>query len=122
MESFALVKIRATVETGPMLLPEDSIDKALEELRRNLKNLGLAVLSIDPSGLTLHPLALGSSAALGIGDQVAAIGDPFTYERSLSTGVVSGLDRTISAPKTVGIRIRLTDSLCVVPLRCRIIW
>ena len=58
----------------------------------------IAVLSVDASGLTLHPLTLGSSAALGIGDQVAAIGDPFTYERSLSTGVVSGLDRTISAP------------------------
>ena len=58
----------------------------------------IAVLSVDASGLTLHPLTLGRSAALGIGDQVAAIGDPFTYERSLSTGVVSGLDRTISAP------------------------
>jgi putative serine protease PepD len=58
----------------------------------------VAVLSVDASGLTLHPLALGSSASLGIGDQVAAIGDPFTYQRSLSTGVVSGLDRTISAP------------------------
>ncbi|HEX6620180.1 MAG TPA: trypsin-like peptidase domain-containing protein [Solirubrobacteraceae bacterium] len=58
----------------------------------------VAVLSVDASGLTLHPLALGSSAALDIGDQVAAIGDPFTYQRSLSTGVVSGLDRTISAP------------------------
>jgi putative serine protease PepD len=58
----------------------------------------VAVLSVDPSGLTLHPLALGSSASLAIGDQVAAIGDPFTYQRSLSTGVVSGLDRTISAP------------------------
>jgi putative serine protease PepD len=58
----------------------------------------VAVLSVDTSGLTLHPLALGSSASLGVGDQVAAIGDPFTYERSLSTGIVSGLDRTISAP------------------------
>jgi putative serine protease PepD len=58
----------------------------------------IAVLSVDASGLTLHPLALGSSASLAIGDQVAAIGDPFTYQRSLSTGVVSGLDRTISAP------------------------
>ncbi|HEX6743200.1 MAG TPA: trypsin-like peptidase domain-containing protein [Solirubrobacteraceae bacterium] len=58
----------------------------------------VAVLSVDPSGLTLHPLALGSSASLSIGDQVAAIGDPFTYDRSLSTGVISGLDRTISAP------------------------
>jgi putative serine protease PepD len=58
----------------------------------------VAVLSVDTSGLTLHPLALGSSASLDVGDAVAAIGDPFTYERSMSTGIVSGLDRTISAP------------------------
>ncbi len=47
MESFALVKIRATVATGALLLPEDRVDKALEELRDNLKRLGLAVLSIE---------------------------------------------------------------------------
>jgi putative serine protease PepD len=58
----------------------------------------VAVLKVDPSGLTLHPLALGSSASLDVGDNVAAIGDPFTYDRSISTGIVSGLDRTISAP------------------------
>jgi putative serine protease PepD len=58
----------------------------------------VAVLKVDPSGLTLHPLALGSSANLDVGDNVAAIGDPFTYDRSISTGIVSGLDRTISAP------------------------
>jgi putative serine protease PepD len=58
----------------------------------------VAVLKVDPSGLTLHPLALGSSASLDVGDSVAAIGDPFTYDRSISTGIVSGLDRTISAP------------------------
>jgi putative serine protease PepD len=58
----------------------------------------VAVLKVDPSGLTLHPLALGSSANLQVGDAVAAIGDPFTYDRSMSTGIVSGLDRTISAP------------------------
>jgi putative serine protease PepD len=58
----------------------------------------VAVLSVNPSGLTLHPLGLGSSSGLEIGNAVAAIGDPFTYQRSLSTGVVSGLDRTISAP------------------------
>jgi putative serine protease PepD len=58
----------------------------------------IAVLKIDPSGLTLHPLTLGSSASLAVGAQVAAIGDPFGYERSLSTGIVSGVDRTIQAP------------------------
>ena len=58
----------------------------------------LAVLKVDPSGLTLHPLTLGSSASLRVGDPVMAIGSPFGYQESLSTGVVSGLDRTIQAP------------------------
>jgi putative serine protease PepD len=55
----------------------------------------LAVLAVNPSGLSLHPLALGDSGALQVGDPVAAIGDPFGYQRSMSTGIVSGLDRTI---------------------------
>jgi putative serine protease PepD len=73
----------------------------------------IAVLSVDPSGLTLHPLALGSSASLQVGDAVAAIGDPFTYQRSMSTGIVSGLDRTISAPNgfTVAHAIQTDASL-----------
>jgi len=58
----------------------------------------VAVLKVDASGLTLHPLELGSSSALGAGDALAVIGDPFGYERSISTGIVSGLDRTIQAP------------------------
>jgi putative serine protease PepD len=72
--------------------------------KRTAKLLGkddatdVAVLEVDPSGLDLQPLQLGSSSSLAVGDQVAAIGDPFGYERSLSTGIVSGLDRTIEAP------------------------
>jgi S1-C subfamily serine protease len=58
----------------------------------------VAVLHIDPSGLTLHPLPLGSLSGHRIGDPVAVIGDPFDVQRSLSTGVISGLDRTIQAP------------------------
>ena len=58
----------------------------------------VAVLKVDPSGLTLHPLRLGSSSSLKVGDSVAAIGSPFGYEESFSTGIVSGLDRTIDAP------------------------
>jgi putative serine protease PepD len=58
----------------------------------------VAVLKVDPSGLTLHPLALGSSASLQVADAVAAIGSPFGYEESISTGIVSGLDRTVDAP------------------------
>lgn len=57
-----------------------------------------AVLKIDPDGLDLRPLTLGSSADVAVGEAVAAIGDPFGYERSLSTGIISGTDRTITAP------------------------
>ena len=57
-----------------------------------------AVLKIDPSGTTLHPLPLGSLATLRIGDPIAVIGDPFSFQRSLSSGLISGLDRTIQAP------------------------
>lgn len=58
----------------------------------------VAVLRVDPTGLRLHPLELGSSRALAIGERLAVIGSPLGFERSLSTGVVSGLDRTVQAP------------------------
>jgi putative serine protease PepD len=58
----------------------------------------VALLKIDASGMTLHPLKLGSSSSLNVGDPVAAIGDPFGYDRSISTGIVSGVDRTVDAP------------------------
>jgi S1-C subfamily serine protease len=60
----------------------------------------LAVLLVNPAGLTLHPLSLGSSRTLAVGDVLAIIGDPLGFERSLSTGVVSALDRTIQAPNS----------------------
>lgn len=78
--------------------------KLQDGTRRAAKVLGVdratdvAVLKINASGLTLHPLPLGSSQALVVGDRLAVVGDPFQYDRSLSTGVVSALDRTMPAP------------------------
>lgn len=58
----------------------------------------LAVLRIHPDGLNLHPIPLGSSAGVQVGDPVLAIGNPFDLERTLTTGVVSALQRKITAP------------------------
>ena len=58
--------------------------------------IDIAVLQVDPVGLTLRPLPLGSVRSLRVGDRVFAIGDPFGYRHSLSSGLVSGLDREIS--------------------------
>jgi S1-C subfamily serine protease len=58
----------------------------------------LAVLHIQPDGLQLHPLTLGNSAGVQVGDPVLAIGNPFDLERTLTTGVISALQRQITAP------------------------
>ena len=58
----------------------------------------LAVLHIPTDGLTLHPLTLGDSSTVQVGDPVYAIGNPFDLERTLTTGVISALQRQITAP------------------------
>lgn len=58
----------------------------------------VAALQVSPAGLTLHPITLGSDRSLAVGDLIGVIGDPLGFDRSLSTGVVSALDRTIEAP------------------------
>ena len=58
----------------------------------------LAVLRIPTDGLTLHPLTLGDSSKAQVGDPVLAIGNPFDLERTLTTGVISALQREITAP------------------------
>jgi S1-C subfamily serine protease len=55
----------------------------------------LALLLVDPDGLDLHQLALGESKGVAVGDAALAIGNPFGYERTLTTGVISGIGRSI---------------------------
>jgi S1-C subfamily serine protease len=57
----------------------------------------VALLKIDPAGLTLRPLPLGSTDDVVVGAPVAAIGSPFGEEQSLSIGVISALDRDIQS-------------------------
>jgi S1-C subfamily serine protease len=58
----------------------------------------LAVLKIPTDGLKLHPLTLGDSSGVQVGDPVLAIGNPFGLDRTLTTGVISALQRQITAP------------------------
>ncbi|HEV2062837.1 MAG TPA: trypsin-like peptidase domain-containing protein [Solirubrobacteraceae bacterium] len=58
----------------------------------------LALIKVDPEGLDLTPLSLGTSADVEVGDPTVAIGNPFGLDRTLTTGVVSALQRRIDAP------------------------
>jgi S1-C subfamily serine protease len=58
----------------------------------------LALLKVDPDGIDLRPLELGDSSTVQVGDPTVAIGNPFGFDRTLTTGVVSALQRRITAP------------------------
>ena len=55
----------------------------------------IALLLVDPDGLDLHALKLGSSKDVEVGDAALAIGNPFGLERTLTTGVISAVQRQI---------------------------
>ena len=57
----------------------------------------LAVVQMDPEGYDLLPIALGDLNEVQVGQRVAAIGNPFGLEGTLTTGIVSAIGRTIPA-------------------------
>ncbi|MFN8151233.1 MAG: trypsin-like peptidase domain-containing protein [Solirubrobacterales bacterium] len=58
----------------------------------------VAVLSVDPSQVDAKPLELGDSDAVKVGDPAVAIGNPYGLDRTVTTGIISALQRQISAP------------------------
>jgi S1-C subfamily serine protease len=58
----------------------------------------IAVLKVDAPQSQLHPLTLGHSAEAEVGDPVVAIGNPFGLDRTVTSGIVSALQRQIQAP------------------------
>ncbi|MGI0011212.1 MAG: S1C family serine protease [Nitrosopumilaceae archaeon] len=65
----------------------------------------LAVIKVDIDPSLLHPLPLGDSSNLRVGDQVAAIGNPFGLSGSMTSGIVSQLGRLLSTPGTASFSI-----------------
>jgi len=57
----------------------------------------VAVIQVDAPAEEIHPLAIGDSSTLGVGEQVVAIGNPFGLNGTMTLGIVSGLGRTQAA-------------------------
>jgi S1-C subfamily serine protease len=58
----------------------------------------VAVIKVDPTGVDLHPLPLGNSDKVVVGEPVVAIGNPLGYDFSITAGIVSATGRTLDAP------------------------
>jgi S1-C subfamily serine protease len=58
----------------------------------------VALLKVDVPADQLHPLTLGDSSKVEVGDPVVAIGNPFGLDRTVTSGIVSALQRQIEAP------------------------
>lgn len=86
------------------------VDKGGNSFSREAKIIGvdpaydLAVLKVDVEGNEPKPVTLGTSDNLRVGQSCFAIGNPYGYENTLTTGVVSGLGREIPSPNGSPIR------------------
>jgi S1-C subfamily serine protease len=60
----------------------------------------VALIQIDPKGKKLAILPLGDSSSLQVGQKVLAIGNPFGFQSTLTTGIVSALGRTVQTGET----------------------
>jgi S1-C subfamily serine protease len=58
----------------------------------------IALLKVNAPAKELHPLTLGNSSEMEVGDPVVAIGNPFGLDRTVTSGIVSALQRQIQAP------------------------
>jgi putative serine protease PepD len=58
----------------------------------------VAVIKVNAPSSILHPIALGNSSALKVGQTVVAIGSPYGLEETVTQGIVSALHREMTAP------------------------
>ena len=57
----------------------------------------IAVIKVDPNGVSLKPLPLGDSDKVAVGEPVVAIGNPLGFDFSISSGIVSATGRSMRA-------------------------
>ncbi len=76
----------------------------------------IAVLKFTPpAGKELKTIAFGNSDSLKIGQKVIAIGNPFGLERTMTTGIISGLGRPIQESSSVIIRNMIQTDAAINP-------
>jgi S1-C subfamily serine protease len=87
--------IAVSLEEGGQMYPAEVVGTE--------PNSDLALLKVEAPASQLHPLKLGNSDEVEVGDPVVAIGNPFDLKRTVTSGIVSALQREIQAPDGVTI-------------------
>ncbi len=75
----------------------------------------IAVVKFDPKGKALTTIPFGSSTDLRVGQKVLAIGNPFGFDRTLTTGIVSGLARPLQTEDGYVIRETIQTDAAINP-------
>jgi|SRR5579884_813950 len=84
--------------TGVTVQFEDNVSRQAALVGQDPSN-DLAVLKVNMAGVpAVQPLQLGDSTTVRVGDPTLAIGNPFGLDRTLTSGIVSALQRQIQAP------------------------
>lgn len=107
MGSGVLVGTRGHIVTNAhVIMNARSIEVTLADGSRwsatvlgNLPEQDLAVIRIKASAESLHPIPLGTSKGLKVGQKVLAIGNPFGFGQTLTQGVISSLDKKLMTPE-----------------------
>ena len=75
----------------------------------------LAVVKFDPGDMEVTTVPMGLSSRLKVGQKVLGIGNPFGYDRTLTTGIVSGLGRPVKTSNNVVIRDMIQTDASINP-------
>ena len=91
-------------ETVTVSFEDDNGNEIEAEVKGRDVDTDLAVLKIDPDEAKgVSPIPLGDSSQARVGDPVIAIGNPFGFTRTVTTGIVSAVQRRIDAPNDFSI-------------------
>ena len=75
----------------------------------------IAVLHIEAPAESLYPVRFGDSTHLRVGQRVFAIGNPFGLERTMTTGIISSLNRTLPARNSRSIKSVIQTDAAINP-------
>ncbi|HEU5104850.1 MAG TPA: trypsin-like peptidase domain-containing protein [Solirubrobacterales bacterium] len=100
---------KVTVKLGAS---EDSYDA---EVVGTDPGTDVALLKVDAPKDEIHPLTLGRSSEMEVGDPVVAIGNPFGLDRTVTSGIISALQRQIQAPNGFSISHVLQTDAAINP-------